>query len=218
MGWPHPWTQGLAHGSVPGGALIYAIPFYRCRQRPSSRAPVFVLLEAAPRRFHVTGKVGCRDAPGAAPQTKGHCARQCGCSIPAPSSPPQEVAQPVAQEHGAPFCGTPSSPPKPMGRSTSGCLSQSSLPRGPLLFGQQHAKRILAMAGDGRGTRWAQAGDAAPAEPSGCTGRDMSPRAAAGQGVQARGGCPGMAASSPPEPEPLSSPTGSSGSPCTSTP
>lgn len=46
------------------------------------------------------------------------------------------------------------------------------------------------------------------------TGRGTSPWVLAGRGMQGRDGCPGMAGADPPEPEPLSGPTGSSCSPC----
>lgn len=79
---------------------------------------------------------------------------------------PREVARLVAKEHGAPACATPSRSLKLMGCSTLGCPSQSSPPPAhplphPTTSSAQNAS--FAISGDGRGTRWAQAGKPDPA-------------------------------------------------------
>lgn len=95
--------------------------------------------------------------------------------------------------------------PEANGCSILGCPRHSPSPS----HQQQHPNRILAIPG----ADWARAvNDPAAAERA--TGRDTSPGVPAGRGVRAGAGCPRMAGLSQPEPQPRSSRTGSSCSPC----
>lgn len=93
-------TCAKAQGGEPGMGLELLPP----------AAPGFVLQQAALRRFHVTGKLGWRDVPGAALQTKGHCAPKPWLQSqsippprpgPEPSSPPQVPGGGMAGGRGA---------------------------------------------------------------------------------------------------------------------